>query len=149
METKDVFEVVALAIAVVSLVYTAYSVHQGKKTARAQFWLDLRDRFSQHDQVHRALRPGGEWTRPETGPKSPDDWARLEAYMGLFEHCELMLGQGLIDFPTFKAIYGYRVHNILANKVIAEEKLVKRRDGWSHFLALVERLGHPKSGSGA
>jgi len=61
--------------------------------------------------------------------------------MGLFEHCEVMLREGLIDLKTFSSIYRYRVKNILANKVIVQEKLVKEKKRWTEFIRLTHRLG--------
>jgi hypothetical protein len=110
-------------------------------TARAQFWLALRDQFSRHDKVHRKLRTGGEWAGKTGAPTTPEEWADLEAYMGLLEHCEAMLQDRLIDAATFRRIYEYRVENIIANPVIVEEKLRKRPEGWLLFHALLERLG--------
>ena len=61
------------------------------------------------------------------------EWASLEAYMGLFEHCEALLDDGLVDEKTFARIYSYRLKNIVANPVIVEEKLRKRKAGWLSF----------------
>jgi len=140
VDLRSVLEILGALVALVSLGYTAYSVAITRKTARAQFWLDLRDRFAKHDAVHRRLRPGGEWADGHGKPATVDEWADLEAYLGLFEHCEVMLSERLIDLPTFRSIYEYRIQNILANKTIVEEKLIRRAAGWSKFLSLVERL---------
>jgi hypothetical protein len=61
--------------------------------------------------------------------------------MGLFEHCEVMLEEGLIDEKTFLQIYSYRLHNIVANDVIRRVKLIKLASGWSRFIALSKRMG--------
>ena len=43
----------------------------------------------------------------KTGRKpSRGQWASLEAYMGLFEHCNAMLDDDMIDLPTFRSISG-------------------------------------------
>jgi hypothetical protein len=141
MELKDWLQLIGLLIAVAALVVTAYSVDRTRRTARAQFWLNLRDQFSKHFEVHQKLRPGGEWTGEGQGPKPPQEWSQLEACMGLFEHCEVMLREGLIDLRTFSEIYGYRVNNILANKTIVREKLIKAQEGWKQFINLTQRLG--------
>ena len=86
------------------------------------------------------LGPGGEWAGTGKGPSNPQEWAQLEAYMGLFEHCEIMLREGLIDLKTFDLNYGYRIKNILANEVIVREKLVKAKEGWPQFISLIHRL---------
>ena len=86
------------------------------------------------------LRPGGEWARANSGPESVEDWVKVEDYMGLFEHCELMLRKGLIDWETFKAIFNYRLHNIVANRRIVEAKLVAGGESWEAFIRLLQHL---------
>src|SRR6185295_20399331 len=108
----------------------------------------LRSQFIRHDPVHRHLRPGGKWSRqpftPSTvegpGPESVEDWADVEAYMGLFEHCETLFRAGLIDSATFSAIYRYRMINIYANQRVRVEKLERNARGWKRFLALMDRM---------
>jgi hypothetical protein len=142
VNVKDIATIVGLVVACVSLVFTAVNTRLGSRTNRARFWLDLRDRFTRHDSVHRRLRPGGSWA-DGAGPTTPEEWADVEAYMGLFEHCEVMLHQHLLDEETFNEIYGYRVENILANDVIRCAKLVPPlAAGWKHFLALVKRMDY-------
>ena len=130
-------------IAVVVLWYTARQVHQNTRISRGQFWLELEKMFSTHDDVHLKLRPGGEWSSGNKGPSTAREWAAVEDYMGLFEHCELMLEKKLIDMETFKAIFSYRLHNIMANEIIVREKLVNHRDGWTRFIRLLQKLEIP------
>jgi hypothetical protein len=147
---KDIVTIVGVLIAAVSLVFTWWNTRQTALTNRARFWLDLRAQFSKHDEVHRRLRPGGAWT-DEKDPDAAEekwDWPAVEAYMGLFEHCEIMLEQGLIDEQTFREIYRYRITNIVANDKIRIEKLVRRADGWRRFLALCKRMDVPVSEAG-
>ena len=54
------------------------------KTGRAKFWLDLRDRFAKHDEVHRRLRPGGRWPTVPEGPETASEWADVEAYTWVY-----------------------------------------------------------------
>ncbi len=113
------------------------------ETNEARFWLDLRKIFSEHNEVHLNLRPNGEWYKSETNPTA-EEIPKIEAYMGLFEHCGIMLGKKLIDWKTFKKIYAYRVKNILKNPVVVREKLVRRFWGWKDFIELVRELGYEK-----
>jgi hypothetical protein len=140
---KDVVTIIGVIIAAVSLVFTALNTRQTRLTDRASFWLDLRDQFAKHNDVHRLLRPRGDWSGAKGGPAKAEEWAQVEAYMGLFEHCEIMLDQGLIDEKTFKEIYEYRLRNIVANDTIRREKLCnpRLRTGWTRFLALLKRMG--------
>jgi hypothetical protein len=138
---KDLATVAGIAIAAISLLFTAFNAHLTLKTTRARFWLDLRDRFARFDPVHINLRPSGAWTIGTNGPTTTEEWAQVEAYMGLFEHCELMLRDGLLDRVTFQHIYQYRVENLLTNQKIVQAKLIERGKSWSVFLELVSRFG--------
>ena len=109
------------------------------RTNRAKFWLELRSAFAKHDDVHRKLRPGGEWAN-SAGPIKPEEYAQVEAYMGLFEHCEIMLSQKLIDEETFCEIYRYRLVNLLSNDWVRIEKVCRRSDGWRRFIDLLKRM---------
>jgi hypothetical protein len=136
---KDIATIAGVCIAVLSLAFTAFNTRLTSRSNRARFWLELRDRFARHEEVHNKLR-GGAWTHGGA-PVTGEEWASLEAYMGLFEHCEAMLEQSLIDGKTFKEIYGYRLYNIVANDVIVEKKLVDHASDWKRFLALLHRAG--------
>lgn len=138
-DLKDMITVGGVIAAAISLMFTALTTWRTAKANRARFWLDLRDHFAQHDCVHRRLRPMGDWSKDD-GPKTNEEWASVEAYMGLFEHCEIMLEQRLIDEKTFREIYAYRLRNIVANDIIRQNKLIGHPYGWKRFLALLQRL---------
>ena len=140
-EIKDSVTIAGVAIGAGSLFVATINARMTSKTNRARHWLDLRTQFAKHDEVHRNLRPGGKWAGASPGPVTAEEWAMVEAYMGLFEHCESMLAEKLIDTATFKAIYEYRLKNIVASNAIKTEKLVKRADGWRLFLGLLKRVG--------
>jgi hypothetical protein len=203
---ETVAKICAVVIALFSFGVTAYQTWKNTKVNRAKFWLDLREMFSEHDEVHLKLR-GGQWSEPEgftiteqslermktdgvsdlvleqlkpledthyeekerfedavksvigdkqadlssarknasSGPLSPEEWAKVEAYMGLFEHCKGMLDQRLLDWKTFETIYGYRVGNLLANPVIVRAKLIRKSESWRAFIELARRLGMQSS----
>jgi hypothetical protein len=138
---RNTVAIIAVVIAAGSLAFTALNTDLTRRTGRARFWLDLRDQFEKHDTIHRRLRPGGDWAGAKGGPGNAEEWAQVEAYMGLFEHCEIMLDQKLIDERTFKEIYRYRLSNIVANDTIRREKLCERPQGWKRFLELADRMG--------
>ncbi|MBU1627866.1 hypothetical protein KKB18_10900 [bacterium] len=137
----DIAAVIGIPIAVMTLFFTANQIHQKTKSSRGQFELELEKMFYQHDEVHRKLRPGGDWTKDNAGPEDNVDWAKVEDYMGLFEHCELMLRNKIIDWETFDHIFSYRLWNIYANEIIKVGKLENERDSWLLFIALLNRIG--------
>jgi len=130
-------------IAIIVLWYTGRQVHQNTKISRGQFWLELEKMFSDHDDVHLKLRPGGEWSTNNSGPSTAKEWATVEDYMGLFEHCEILLAKGLIDIETFKSLFSYRLRNIIANETIVRGKLIQEKRDWTHFISLLNKLAIP------
>ncbi len=97
--------------------------------------------FAKHDEVHLNLRPTGKWCKPNR-PKDNDNegWAKVEDYMGLFEHCEVMIDDDLIDLKTFNAIFSYRLENLLDNETIVEAKLIEEGKSWQGFIRLLKKL---------
>ena len=139
---ENAISLLGILLSITAILFTAYTVSRNTKVSRAQFWLNLRDRFSAFDDVHLKLRPGGAWSTNGKGPEKTEDWIRVEAYMGLFEHCNIMLNEGLIDEKTFGKIYAYRLKNIIGNPDIADAKLrhTERRKYWKDFIALLDRF---------
>jgi hypothetical protein len=129
--------------AVVSLLYTAWQAKKNTQTNQARFWLELRRMFlDYHNDVHSNLLEGQPWHGSDTSP-TDEDMPKVINYMGLFEHCKLMLDDGLIDWKVFAGIYAYRIDNILSNNKIVRSQLspgARREEGWKDFCALVNKL---------
>lgn len=138
---KDVIIILGFLVSASSLVFTALTARRTALTNRAKFWLELRSSFERHDEIHRKLHPRGDWKNPR--PPSAEEQFQVEAYMGLFEHCELMLDQGLIDEKTFRELYRYRLKNLVANDWVRVEKLCNIPEGWERFIALLARMDVP------
>ena len=138
-ELKDLATIVGVFVGAASLVFAAVNTRLTARTNRARFWLDLRSAFSKHDEIHRKLHPRGDWA---TGRRPPtaDEQFQVEAYMGLFEHCEVMLEEGLVDERTFREIYRYRLLNLVSNEWIRVEKLCKLSGGWNRLITLLRRM---------
>ena len=148
---------IGACIAMLTIGFTVFQYYQNTKINRAKFWLDLRAMFAKHEEAHIALKPGGEWGAvrspldkqgkyqeyrlepTEKGPSTPREWAPIEAYMGLFELCERMLKKNLLGEDTFRALYRYRLTNLMWNKKIVNEKLIARTDGWKDSRDLLDR----------
>lgn len=133
------FGFLGVLVAALALIGSWRANKANAKAERARFWLELRRMFASHDNVHKKLRPGGEWAKPgkEDEPRrGSDDEADLIAYMGLFEHCEFMLQQKLIDEGTFKRIYAYRLNALLRNNSV--KRKLAMHDSQGRFVRLRE-----------
>ncbi len=128
-----------------SLIIGAHRVSKNTRINRAKLWLDFRRMIYEHDEVHLLLRPKGDWHASNEHP-TDKEMPKVEPYMGLFEHAYEMLEDKLIDWETFRNVYGYRIDNIVVNQVINREKLVKRPEGWANFISLIKRLGYVRQG---
>jgi hypothetical protein len=87
--------------------------------------------FQQHNEVHKRLRPGGEWAGSKGGPTSQEDRVAVERYMGMFERIKVLVDDKLLDLDAVERFYGYRIQNIVANPVIFREKKLMRPEEWS------------------
>jgi len=154
------FTVVGVTIAAIGIFYAIKTLQagadsqllaveeakKGTEIAKAQFWVMVRGVLANYDDVHAKLRNDGVWARHETGrystfgPVDPEEWARVELYMGMFEYCEILISRGLLDPEDFFRAYEYRLENLLQNAVIVEEKLHKLKGGWNDFWHLCERF---------
>jgi hypothetical protein len=139
-EFANLATILGIIVAIVTLFFTFYQVNKNAKINRARFWLELEKMFQIHDPVHLKLRPGGEWADGSTGPTTNKEWGALEDYMGLFEHCEIMIALNLIDETTFSDIFKFRLRNIVSNHSIVDAKLCKEKEEWKHFLSLLNRF---------
>ena len=113
------------------------------KTVKAQFLLDLRAVSHNYQRAHCNLRPHGEWHGSLEKPDTVEDWCLVETYMGMFEHVEQLLENGLISAEEFRDLFEYRLKNILANPRIVKYKLHDQAKGWARFRQLLDRLGKP------
>lgn len=93
-------------------------MRESKKITEGEFWVSLRNFMVRYDDVHFSLRPGGKWSKSNSGPNKPSQWARVESYMGLLEHMNIMLREQILREEVFQKIYGYRINNIFHNDII-------------------------------
>ena len=135
-----VISIAGVAGAVAGLWYGALQLRHTRNSARASFLLELDASFANHLDVHRRLRPGGDWAGTGAGPTTADEWIGVEEYMGLFERIEVLIEGGVLDVALVDRLYGYRVSNVVANPVIREQKLIAGAAGWRDFLSLIDRL---------
>ena len=142
-------------IAMVGVWYAAKTLKESIRVSRAQFFATVRGLMSNYDDVHAKLRPGGDWASEiPAGPQNAADWARVELYMGLFEYCERLLEQKLLNQTDFDRNLRYRLTNIVANRIIVEEKLRPPLvQYWSDFVQLCARCkvdirSHPDLSNG-
>ena len=167
MELKDWADIativssIGVLVAIGALIFgwkqlklSAKNTKHSAENSRAQLWMDLRKMFEYHREVHAILRPDKECPIPQPCPRCHtqktswpccnNEWVKVEAYMGLFEHCEGLLAEKLIDEGTFNDIYRYRISNIVTNEEIYRTKLIENPAGWIRFLALMKRCGIPE-----
>ncbi len=107
------------------------------KESQARFWLDLNSEFRNYDSAYTALRPRGIWSTK--GPDSNDDWANIDQYLGLFEHCEMLISKKLISKDFFERSYKVPLQNAIQNRYIWL-KLEEEKEYWEDLGKLCSRL---------
>jgi hypothetical protein len=131
---------VGLLLAWGGLVAALWQLKQTRNIALGEFLLHIDEMMLQHEEVHLNLRPGGPWTQEGSGPESAEEWAAVDAYMGLFERVYILSEENMVDLDIISRLYGYRIRNIVANERIRQAKLVDEADLWRDFADLCERV---------
>ena len=141
MTLEIIATITATITAAIALGFNAFEIRRSQIVTEANNWLVFRELISKYDDVHINLRPGGEWSESTKGPTKPEQWSRVESYMGLFEHANIMLNKKLLDTETFKKIYRYRLNNLLNNNIIVKAKLIDNVENWQDFIELCNKVG--------
>jgi|GEM_PF-1222202 len=144
------------------IVLTRVQINKTTEISRAEFWLEIDKMFIDYDDIHFKLRDGGKWhCVDQEGIKvnydemsckqikenskckkcviEHDEWSKIVSYLGLFEHCELMIQDGIIDQRRFEVVFSYRIKNLIRNKQI-RCKLIEEKDEWVEFNNLLKRF---------
>ena len=116
---------------------------QQSQTTRGQFLLALHERFQEHKRIHLRLRnaePDDKWW--DGDEPSGEEWAQVEAYMGLFERVWMLVEGESIDIDVIERLYGYRFVNLVINNKIRGEKLEDQPTAqyWVDFIELWRAL---------
>lgn len=128
------------AAAAGGLFYTARQLRMSHRIARSEFLLHFYEMIQPYNDIHARLSAGGDWAEGKGGPVTPDEWFRVNRYMGLLEIMQVNIEEGLLDARTMDRLYSHRIVALAANPVIHQENLVERRYRWSDFLRLRQRL---------
>jgi hypothetical protein len=110
------------------------------RVAESEFFLHIEELLASHSDVHVRLRTGGAWALSGLGPESSDEWARVEAYMGLFERMNRLIEAHDLSVDYIARFYGYRINNIWANDAIRHQKLEVETAAWQDFVDLSRRV---------
>jgi hypothetical protein len=147
--------IVAVLLAVIALIYAAIQVRIGREqredtrqAAFTQVLLQIDALLVSHRDVHAKLRPKGPWHKSEKRPKSYEEWAETEQYMGVFERIHAAIENRQVELKRVEELYGYRVSNIWANPCIRKKKLEEQKDGWKSFIELTRWLEWQRSMNG-
>lgn len=126
-------------IAFAGLVFIGLQFKKNTKISENKFLLEVTKLFAVYDDIHVKLLPGGEWCEADQGPESPQERARVYAYLRLMERCEILMKEKCIEPNALANLYSYRVENVLQQakimKMIEEEP-----EDWSNFINLTKRL---------
>ncbi|HEY0152173.1 MAG TPA: hypothetical protein VGB92_09255 [Longimicrobium sp.] len=126
------------------LLYTARQLRMAHRIARSEFLLHFYEMIQPYNDVHARLSPGGDWADGRGGPVTPEEWFRVNRYMGLLEIMQVNIEEGLLDAKTMDRLYSHRVIALAQNPVIRQTNLVERAYRWSDFLRLQNSLSsHP------
>ena len=134
---------IGLILTAAALFYAGTQFRASQRVAAGDFLLRVDEMlFTQHNDVHTFLRPGGKWAGGAGAPSSPEEWNMLERYMGMFERVKVLLDDGLLDVDAVERFYGYKIRNVVANQEIVRVKRLHAEVEWTK-LGRSERKRHP------
>lgn len=136
----DFLTALGLLLTGVGLLYAARQLRISRKIARGEFLLRLYELVQQYNDVHAALIGNGRWANGIEGPRSDQEWARVDLYMGLLESLQILIEDGFLDAKTVDRLYGHRVVALMDNEVIRQRNLVDRGYRWKDFMVLLTAL---------
>jgi len=141
---------IGVVVAAIGILYAIWTLRDNGKIARAQFFATVRGLMANYDDVHAKFRPEGDWAPAKgkryahIGPDKPQEWARVELYMGLFEFCERLLKRGLMEQEDFNKSFLYRLENLMVNAVVVKAKFHSPlKPYWKDFWDLCRRCKVP------
>lgn len=138
-QAAEAVTIIGGLFAVISLVYVGLEFRRNRQIAEGQFLLEVTKMFADHKNIHVNLRPGGDWSRAGRNPASAEEWASVDAYLGLMERCEYLMEKKCLKPEDFVKLFGYRVNNVLQQAAIVQ-KIEAEREYWSDFIKLTKRL---------
>jgi hypothetical protein len=135
--------IVAALAAIAGLAYAGRQLADANKTARGQFLLSIEDQLRNHADIHEKLfPPSGAWLQPGAGPATPEEWAAVAGYLGLFERMNVLRQNGSLSLDEIHDFYRYRIGNLWANARITG-KIAQASAGWRQLIDLSADLGIP------
>ncbi|PKA10399.1 hypothetical protein CH372_19615 [Leptospira meyeri] len=119
-------------IGICAFIFSFHQLKVSRITKKFEFILSLREIFNEQKKfkIHEALRNG----------HSIPDWASLDEYLGVFEICEVMIHNKILDTQIFSDLYKYRLQNILSNEEIILNKLILEVESWDNLYKLFKRI---------
>jgi len=133
-ELTNIFVSISGVVMTLTFILGYFQFRYQGKIAKVSNQMKLREMFDTEARiyVHSKLRNDSKWA-----PSSQEDWVKVDDYLGLFEICEKMLQDKVLDDDMFKSSYLYRIENI-TNNISINEKL-KSDEDWSLFKRLLDR----------
>jgi len=137
----DIITAFAVILAGVATWVSWFALKRTDQIASADLLLRLDERARSFDEIHRRLRPGGQWADGKRGPDTAQEWADVESYMGFFERMKYLVDRKLIGIDYVDRFYGYRYDNLIDHPEIRRQKLEgEERDSWQDILELGRQL---------
>ncbi len=130
-----------LVLAATGLFYTAKQIQLSRQIAKSEFMREFYNSIQQYNDIQIKLAEKGEWRVTETaGPKTEEDWFRLQRYMGLIEQVDNWYNDKILTIKHIDNAYSHRIKAIHSHPIIREKLLVKEGYRWSQFLNLIKNL---------
>ncbi len=139
----DIFAGLQALFILVGFIFAIVQLRNQSRDSRTNVMFQLMQMFRDYDDIQVAFRPGGKWN--DKCPETAEDWARIDNYLGLYEHCEVLIQLNRIEPEFFERAYRVPLENALLHSDV-QHKLQGEYECWHDLWALCKRynIGIPK-----
>jgi len=133
--------VVGLFFAGVGLFKTSTQIGYARKLAGSELMREYYNSIQQFNDIQVKLVKNGEWRADiSSGPKTKEDWFRLQRYMGFLEQIYYWNRDGIMGLDRIDNGYSHRFKAIASHPKI-RERLLKQEDfRWKYFISILCEL---------
>lgn len=129
---------------VISAYLALQSLFNKKDIDEGKALLDIRLLLERYNDIHQNFRGEyGAWIDGvpdfEDKIKGNETWARIDAYLGIFELCGILIEKGTISMDNFKSQFGYKLKNAMNVKNV-REKIENEASSWKELYKLANRM---------
>jgi hypothetical protein len=137
MDSGSVIDLIVSSVTALGVVFAGRQLWLTRKMAGGEMAYKLYELMQSYNDVHTRLTCSGPDAYRDA---TPEEWARVDRYMGMFESIQILAVGTIIDTDTVDRLWGHRIAALVANPSIHDRNLVTKKARWSDFVTLWDSI---------